>query len=319
MESFEDDGESYADFFLSSYYNGENALIKKEGQEIISALYIIDKTLFLSGKTYSFPFLSAVATRARLRGKRLIENVISDAFAKLLFEKTPYCALYPFSHRYYEKYGFTVINGVDTKKVQALSKEQALNCYLNKNPSASTLLKVYNNYAKDFDGFLVRDLPRFKQLLQDWEKSGNTVRLITCNEKNCYVSYGGGEIEECVGDLSLLGAVEDIVGLEYGRPFGVEPYNMARVVDVCAALSRKGYIEDGKFAFYLKDGFFPQNEGVYILKVNKGKGSGEKISKDNTLGAQEVTIEELTKVLLCGGALGGFEVENVEFFCLDKY
>lgn len=313
LESFED-SERFVDFFLDNYFNGGNVLYKKEGEEIISALYIIEKSLYLRGKVYDFPFLSAVSTRAHLRGKGLIQSVMYDAFAKLLQEKTPYCALYPFSHGYYKKYGYTVINGVECKKVQFCGEK----CVVHKNPSASTLLAVYDCYAKGFDNYIIRDLPRFKQLLDDWEVSGKKVKLITCGEKSCYVSYGGGEIEECGGELSLLGAVTDIIGLEYVQFFGNEFYTMARIIDICAALDCGGFLCDGEFTFYLKDSFFPQNSGTYHLKVKNGKGKAEKISQDNIC-SREIPIEELTQVMLCGGKTCGFEVEQSGIFCLDKY
>jgi predicted acetyltransferase len=112
FDGFPEDSEKDAADFFKRVKNS-NCVYLEENGEITSGGYIIEKPAVIFGKRTKLRFLSALATKKELRGSGRIGTVLKKIFELLRSRGEFFCALYPFSHRYYLRHGFCTVSFCD--------------------------------------------------------------------------------------------------------------------------------------------------------------------------------------------------------------
>lgn len=315
QQSF-DDSEAFVDYFFGSMTSPEKVVSLSRDGRTVSALHLLDRTMFLRGGLFDMPFVVAAATVKELRGMRLLETVMRSAFEKLYSQGKAFVALYPFSHAYYRKYGFVTYTRISRKtiKYERDGETEILPC------TSKEMLKIYNRFCAGKHGYIVRQTETYDELLKRWAVDKLVSFTVKKAKREAYVVFSpfSDEVEEACGDIELLDGAEELDGKICPDFDGtIEEYAMARLVDVKGALEGIRYDADGEFAFVLKDSFFPKNEGKYMLRVSGGRGMLEKISADAKLRC--VSIKQLTLWIFGQGGLDCPLLARKKTFCIDKY
>ncbi|MEG1527801.1 MAG: GNAT family N-acetyltransferase [Clostridia bacterium] len=305
-----DDLDQEVEFFFDNYFLPRNTVTHKINRKIVSALHLVTKKMFLRGKTFNFSYVSAAATLPDLRGKRIMEKVIYKALNLLYARRTPFVVLSPFSFTYYTKYDFTRIQ-VNSKPQTAVQQQFSI---LN-DLRPSFLLSCYEQYCKNFDGYIIRDLARYTQLLSEWKVSNFTINSYKLGLTNCYVCLDRlGHLLDYSGDVSSI-----YPSLASGLNTPDNWDLMVRIVNVKYLLKHIKYDSCGSYNFYLTDNFFPLNNGYYKLIVSN---SNTKISfshkEDKNTTFTNLTVEELTKCVFGNISLTEL-LKTQKLFVLDKY
>ncbi len=75
---------------------------------------------------------------------------------------------------------------------------------------------------------------------------------------------------------------------------GSSPAIMARILDVSAMLSRLRSLEPVELLFCLKDGFLPENSGLYRWRIDPERSLLQKVGDGHPEPEERLTVEELT-------------------------
>jgi GNAT superfamily N-acetyltransferase len=105
---FGDDEDYIRLFFRDACYDSE-CFAELEGDEVISAFYLLKCRIKCDGKAYNGRYLYAAATLPEYRGKGLMSKLIEEAKAYAEAEKLDFIALVPANdglYGYYEAFGF---------------------------------------------------------------------------------------------------------------------------------------------------------------------------------------------------------------------
>lgn len=167
IECFPEDSYKVVDILFDGYLGEKNSFFSEDGKgNIICALYIIEKTLFFKGNFIKLPYITALGTKKEHRYQKLAENLIKKALQKLYSEGFPFVALYPFSHGFYEKYGFFTpsynINLEGTEVPCSYMQAKA----------------VYDKFCEDLDYYILRDEKDFLFSQNIMSADNDSYRLI---------------------------------------------------------------------------------------------------------------------------------------------
>jgi len=153
-EGFPEDNETAVEWFFSRMKD-ENIAYRIENGKIISAGYIIEKPAMLFGKKTILPFLTALATRKEYRGQGKIKLILDELFSRLRGRGHNFCALYPFNHEYYKRFGFCDVSFCADKTIGGgeVFKETLYSEPTEK--LLSELVRLETAFRKGFDNYLI--------------------------------------------------------------------------------------------------------------------------------------------------------------------
>ena len=125
---FYEDSADFAEAFTNKYFE-KNCLYTLKDGKIVAMLYLLDCTVFISGKTSKAKYLYAAATHPEYRNRGLMSNLIKKALAEneIIITKPANKELFPF----YEKFGFTVCAFKDKKELKATGSPISAEEYIN--------------------------------------------------------------------------------------------------------------------------------------------------------------------------------------------
>ncbi len=103
-EVFGDEEEYIKLFFKEAYYDGE-CFAETDGDEVVSAFYLLKCSIKCRGKIYRGRYLYAAATLPRYRGRGLMGKLIKEAQDYIKTEGLDYIALVPATDSLYDYYG----------------------------------------------------------------------------------------------------------------------------------------------------------------------------------------------------------------------
>lgn len=218
-----EDSDEYIEYFFMNKYAHTRIYTHFENGELASGLHIIIKQLKIADTIIDLPYIVAAATYPQYRNKGYMRELI----LQVARDYAPLVALYPFSHKYYEQFGFFSINYVlnvaivynNTKDI-TISELQANN--------APLLNKLYKSFIKDYDIYLSRSDNDFFNKINETYAAGG--KCIIINENNFpigYALYDKEEIIETTLDYMTLCNIRDLNGYIYNQPstIGIEGVN----------------------------------------------------------------------------------------------
>lgn len=293
-----DDSKEYIKYFFDKKYNRANTVIATDNNEVISELFLINKKIVLRGVSLSCPYVVGACTHPKFRGQGIMNSLIHDSFIKLDNRGAMLTALYPFRHSFYNKQGFMTINRM--QKIIINYKKNSI-IYRDANVSDAEIInKYYNNYCKNYDSYIVRNIKNTKDKINEVTAGSGTI-IIAYDNQNVigYVMYDNSEIIEIIGNYNLLFGIADLDGREcYVENHTGEEYAMLRIINAEKLLAKIKYPININMSINLgiTDDFYTNNSNFLNLKINNGNAI-VKSSDDCDL---MLTIEELT--LLIAGA-----------------
>ena len=311
-----DDSPEYVDYFFNCKTDLDRVVFRKWNGKIVSALHLIEKPFSLRGAEFCCPFIVAAATLPELRGKRLLEGVMADAFRRIDRDGGSFTVLYPFSHSYYLKYGFAtytgraekVLDGTGTRQVKAVpcGKERA-----------ETFAEIYRKFSDGKTGFVLRDVKWFGKQWEEWNADGNKTYLLYTDRPVAYLAIGKGGVAEYCGDFEDLNSLP-LKGLKVELPYGTLEGDQVRIVNPQRLMEKITYDGDGIVEFFLKDEFYPENTGGYRLTVTNRQG---KLIRTETSEKTVIDVATFAQIVFGYREHEAFlpVLRKKETFCFDKF
>ncbi|MGN1042447.1 MAG: GNAT family N-acetyltransferase [Christensenellales bacterium] len=105
-ECFPEDSDRCADVIMKKLSCADRRALY-DGGRLRSALYLVEKKVFYCGKTITVPHIVGLGTFIEDRKKGYAAELLKRTLNSLDY---PFVTLYPFSHAFYEKYGFSAVS-----------------------------------------------------------------------------------------------------------------------------------------------------------------------------------------------------------------
>lgn len=139
---FPEDSPATIELFFAHKLGLDNCHYLEENNKLACQLFIVNKKLSYLKNDIELPYIVGLGTDKDNRNKGLASVLMKQVLEKIT---SPFIALYPFSHEFYEKMGFaTVSYDYDcTKKTVPIDVD--------------TCKELYHKYNQDKDFFIVRD------------------------------------------------------------------------------------------------------------------------------------------------------------------
>ena len=164
-ECFPEDSTLCADVMMKKLISSEK-IAAYDGNDLKSALYLVKKTLRYGNKLTEIRHITALGTFVKDRRKGYAERLIKEA---LNDTEVPFLTLYPFSHAFYEKYGFVAVSydfdrpdgqgeKIDLKKAKIL----------------------YDDFCDGLDYSFMRSEEDFAFLEEVYNADGESFRALNC-------------------------------------------------------------------------------------------------------------------------------------------
>ncbi len=247
-EAFQD-----SDAFINWYFDHKilqgNSLCMFEGGELLSIVHMIPYAVRIQGRPVNSAFIAGVATSEKRRGEGLMRTMLSESLALLKTRGTAITHLYPFSHKFYEKFGWAAYSCVSRQTVTAASRLRGADVIETMN--ADELSPMYNRMMKDFDGYVIRGKREWEWRLGELKSDGGRCAVLIRDDRACaYMLYYATKekadiIETVYEDEEDIGALlAYILSQGHGRAEYYIPseginsakHGMARIVDAKALL-----------------------------------------------------------------------------------
>lgn len=288
--------------------------------KLAAKLHLLSLGVFLGDTEYKMGGIAGVATYPEYRRKGLVKELLTFALERMREKGQTLSMLHPFSVAFYRKYGwelFATLKKVKVPKAKLKMFEPVFGTIrrFNKDTYPYKLEEIYRQYAKGYNGMLARD--------SEWWKERTITTLCVAvysddkGEDTGYILYDIKDqkmkVEEfialnaearkglwnfvCQHD-SMLTEVELVLHPGDPLPFlfhnpktttELQPYFMARVVDVFSFFKLYFHSFKGELSMNIYDDYAPWNNGKFLLANKKI----EKLSPD-----YEVDLEMDVNVLI---------------------
>lgn len=301
----------------------------EEGR-IAAKLHLIPLSVYINGKSFDMGGISAVATWPEYRRNGMVKQLLAHVLNHMKENGQMLSYLHPFSVPFYRKFGWEV--AFDKKHytipVEALKQKWNAAGYVRRTQMDIELFhSIYTDFAKQFNGPLTRDEKWWKQRVL-----AKDAMMVVCYDDNnraegylfysvkdrvfeveelVYRSLNGRKLllnfianhDSMVKEVKLTVPEKDKLPLLIGEPRfkqTVEPYFMARIVDVPGFLASYPFNEDlpdATLLLHVEDCFLPENSGSYEITVENG---GIRIAQSDTNRREGIhcNVQELTSMLL---------------------
>lgn len=147
-ECFPEDSEACSDFIFENSLNYAKKMTLYDEGELRCVMWLVDKTVSIYNKEIVAPHVVGLATDPKHRYKGYAKKLLADALNTV---HAPFITLYPFSHAFYERFGFTTVSydfptPVDEPSRPATDKEA---------------IETYASLCKDLDFYNIRTEKEF--------------------------------------------------------------------------------------------------------------------------------------------------------------
>ena len=286
-----DDGIEYVNYFFDNFYKQKNCINIYKNGKCVSALHLVDKKISFLGKSYKCPYIFAASTLKEFQNKGYFGKVLQKSLKKLYKRKVSLCALYPFEHSFYQKFGFATICYVKNAVLNFYGEEIAPPSH--SSFSVQYLLKIYNNYFKDFDVSIIRDIKEMQKKVDECLICGGKI----CFFENSYILYDKAGSETVLNsDIKLLNRIPDLNNLTvqtYSRNFDV-PYTMTRIVNAKKLLKSIPYnCSDNSIKLKINDDFLKSNDVTLEIFIKEKKARVKECKEFD----EKISISDLTKLV----------------------
>ena len=262
-----DDSEQFINNFFTQYYISKNVVSYTDNGKVISALHLMPKNIAFHDRIWRLPFIVGAATLKEYRGQGYFKKLFKKTMLRLIETNTPFVMLYPQEREMYYKMGFIDISfaGETTLKYDGNDARRITF-------DAEEISNFFNEYLQShFDFCQYRNTKEVAKITERWACEGIEPEIYERDGKICYIAMSDKEIEEVVGEVSVLNGVKKLDGktiTDFSKQDN--PYVMARLVNATKLLDSIVYIADGDFKFKVVDRYMPQVEAVLSLKIKRG-------------------------------------------------
>ncbi len=247
------DTDAFIDWYFANKVLDGHSLCMFEDGKLISIVHMIPYTIRIQGKPVKSAFISGVATSLSRRGEGLMRTMLLESLGLLRQRGIIITHLYPFSHAFYENFGWTAYTHVNRQTVSEARRLRGTEIV--ETMDESVLSPLYNRMMKPYDGYVVRGRQEWKWRLGELKSDGGRCALLIKDDRACaYMLYYSENdkadiIETVYQDEEDIGAMLAHVlsqghrRAEYTIPSdgkGGMKHGMARVVDTKALLDAFG-------------------------------------------------------------------------------
>lgn len=332
--SFPEDSMEFVDYYYK-WKTKENEILVMGDQKLQVMIHLNPYELWINGHVRKIPYLVAVATDPVYRRQGRMGQVMKQALQDLAKKKVPFTFLLPADPLYYKGQGFVFFPNQSSKGRQEEPEQNLLRAaeadlWIHKADQKDLswkqaqpedferMAEAANQWlGKRYQIFVKRDVSYYQRLMAETKAEHGTVLLLE-SEENIYgiLVYGREEAEERgkrpiaeVKELLLETELETKLETEQKSALCEkalpdheisfnEPRMMARIADLSSFVSVLK--SEGKRVFWVnvRDDLIPANSGSYRIKIDQNGGQIERIPKEEAGGYQELTIAELTEMLL---------------------
>lgn len=214
------DSLKYSAYVFANKYKEENAVYHTVNGKIVSQLFIVYKKLIIRGKIISCPYICGLCTPPDYQNKGYAAIVLEKCFERLIKEGHSICALHPFKHSYYEKFGFNTYTKVKKYLIKFSGGDILLK---NANKSDVTVIsKLYNAFMKNKSGYVYRDNTDTINRLAEMKVDGKCKLIYDGGKIAGYAFFDKGLIEEYCADKKYLDSIKDFDGYNVYLPINSE-------------------------------------------------------------------------------------------------
>ncbi|AIF42101.1 GCN5 family acetyltransferase [Virgibacillus sp. SK37] len=299
-----------------------------EEDKIAAKLHLIPLSCYINGKELPMGGISSVATWPEYRRKGMVKHLLHHALTEMKQNGQMISYLHPFSFAFYRKFGWehAFTEQHYTIPIEKLKKKWETSGYVRRiEPDISLLNELYSKYAIKWNGMLVRDEKWWEQRVLKgdvhiavayeenaqatgyimYEVKENTVKVkeLVHNSLNAHklLLHFIGNHDSMAEKVTMVVSEGDQLPLLLDEPRfeqKVEPYFMARIVDVAAFLKAYPFTGEGAITITVEDGFFPENTGTYHVELADGTTHVTIREKQKSEQPAICSIQVLTGMLL---------------------
>ncbi|MEN1967663.1 GNAT family N-acetyltransferase [Lentibacillus sp. N15] len=270
-----------------------------EAGQLAAKVHLIPLSCYINGQAFSMGGVSAVATWPEYRRQGMIKQLLYHALTSMKENGQSISFLHPFAFSFYRKYGWehAFTEQHDSIPIEQLKRNWNLEegSYVRRiQPNIPLLHRIYTEFAKVYNGMLVRDEAWWKQRVLSendqiavaYNKQGEPAGYMIYNVKeNVFdvreLAYTDGHGQKqllhfianhdsMAEKVKLTAPEQNNLPLLLDEPRFEQklvPYFMARIVDVQRFLQEYPFHGEGNLTLVITDDFFPENNGSYQLKI----------------------------------------------------
>lgn len=275
--------------------------------KLAAKLHIKPLQIYVHGQAFSMGGVASVATWPEYRRHGLVGKLMQRALIEMRDRGMSVSLLHPFSYAFYRKYGWEMF--VERKQYeirtdqlpQRSDDDGKIVRYPEPIHHWQVLQKVYDPYAKQYNGMLVRDEKWWKMRLLQRTSGTAAVHFNAASKPDGYMLYEMKnrrmDIKEIVylneqarralwtfisnhdsmaEKVTLIAPANDSLAFALPDPRieqKIIPFFMARIVDVRSFLLQFPFAappEPVQLKFALRDPFAAWNQGMYELAIDAG-------------------------------------------------
>ena len=246
-----------SDAFINWYFENKilpgNSLGLFDGN-LISVVHMVPYKICIQGKPLDSLMVAGVATAGHRRGEGLMRQLLHAALVLMKERGVMVTHLYPVSHGFYEKFGWTTYTYVHKNHVEDAVVRPG--SHVTETADAGILDSLYRKMMQSYDGYVMRGPREWKWRLEELFADGGKAAVLTrASEAAAYLLYyekeGKADVIETVytherdiGDLVAHLLEKGMTAADYHTPAhgpaSAEKHAMVRVVDVKALLTAFG-------------------------------------------------------------------------------
>lgn len=300
--------------------------------QLVSQLSIYPCEVNIHGKIFSMGGLTGVGTYPEYSNMGLMNDLIKKGLEMMRDAGQWISYLYPYSIPYYRRKGWEIISDHLTFELKdnQIPKSRAVNGYVERLAvTEKDVIDVYDQFARSTHGALIRHKLQWEEYWR-WENEEERIAVVYYDQKDNprgYILYWISEDVFHIKDIIYLdqearkglwnfvyahySMVDKVEGNIYNNePLHfllddgqinetIEPYYMARIVDVASFLKNYPFKEVDTFIpfhFVVSDPHAQWNEGVF--SINRDKDGKFSITTEKIGKAVEIDIQTLTTMLM---------------------
>lgn len=235
---FPEDSEGCSEYIYKNRLNKSECLYEICDGKIVAAEWLVNKTLVFNGAKIKIPHIVGLCTDKDYRYRGYAKKLLVRAFERA--QDSPFITLYPFSHAFYERFGFAAVS-FDFPAPDPSNARRA---------EASDIISSYNSLTRGLYYYIERKNEDFEFYDGVYATDGVYCKA---DENGIYTPDGF---------LPREFSQTDIKGV------------MARVTNVKKALSLTGC--SAPYPITVKDEFIEKNNVTFTLNSGRTEATDEK-------------------------------------------
>ncbi len=308
--TFKEDSDSWRDWYFDNIYRPQNATLYYKENTLVSMSHFNPYQMMLNGKIIKVSALAGIATRSDMRYKGYAGKLIIESLKIMKERGDAFSFLYPFSYDFYRKYGYELCYKKDFYIAKGSPEKDIIARETDIESFSKQAESLYRKFARDLNGYIIRDKEYFAIKLKEHFADGNKAFLIENKGKAIGYAFAIDNVDDvelteliCTEELEAAKAVSEIYNksVKFFYPFNLsekpvetKSHCMGRIIDVVGVFGGTE-AKKGEMVIEIYDDIIDDNNGKFLFKSN-----GQKLHVEKTeLNPQvSIGIKELSAVAL---------------------